>query len=159
MLLSLTTFLKIWGVGEEEEEGKGNKRRENEPIIPKNLRILIAAGLIVGFDHNRKETAGESPREISLMLVNRPGDLNVVKWISIFGPRFWMPLLAIKSVLCLFIRMSQSVILPSEKPASQETARSVLSCRISELTKIIYTFYSPITVDSSIHTSLVPGKI
>lgn len=77
MLLSLTTFLKIWGVGEEEEEG--DKRREDEPIIPKNLRILIAAGLIVGFDHNRKETAGESRGEISLMLVNRPGDLNVVK--------------------------------------------------------------------------------
>ncbi len=64
---------------EEEEEGKGNKRRENEPIIPKNLRILITAGLVVGFDHNRKETAGESRGEIPLMLVNRPGDLNVVK--------------------------------------------------------------------------------
>lgn len=78
MFLSLTTFLKIWGVGEEEEE-EGDKRREDEPIIPKNLRILIAAGLIVGFDHNRKEIAGESRGEISLMLVNRPGDLNVVK--------------------------------------------------------------------------------
>lgn len=57
------------GVGDEEEE---DKRREDEPTIPKNLRTLIAAGLIVGFDHNHKKPAGECRGDISLMLVTRP---------------------------------------------------------------------------------------
>ena len=79
------------GEEEEEEEEEGDKRRENEPIIAKNLRNLIAAGLIVGFDHNRKETAGESRGEISLMLVNRPGDINVVSKFRFLCPDFECP--------------------------------------------------------------------